>query len=330
MIDFVCPSCRAALALEQTESAYYACSDCGRTYPVVLGIPDFRLAPDPWIGLEADREKGRRLLAHTRDLSFADTVRAYWAMTPETPRARADHFTNTVLAADVRLREWLARVERSGADAGTWLDIGCGTGDLLVAGAEQGIAMIGIDVAFRWLVIARKRLDEAGVAAPLVCCNAEHLPFADRSVARVLSVSTLEHCRDARSVLGEARRVLRTGGAVHVRTVNRYTLLREPHVGIWGVGLVPRRWADAFVRWRSRQRYLHHHPLSRRELSRALVAAGFHAVEVQAATLLPSERVRLGRHRWISRVYEAIRRTPAVGAGLSWIAPLVEAKAAAI
>ena len=329
MIDFVCPSCRAAVTHKQSHPAHYACSACGRTYPVVLGIPDFRLVPDPWIGLEADREKGCRLLAQAGHLSFADTVRAYWEMTPETPRARAAHFTNSVLAADVRSREWLASLERSSDDVGMWLDVGCGTGDLLVAGAERGIAMAGVDVAFRWLVIARKRLDEAGVAAPLVCCNAEHLPFADRSVTRVLSVSTLEHCRDARSVLGEARRVLRTGGTVHVRTVNRYTLLREPHVGIWGVGLVPRRWADAYVRRRSRQRYLHHQPLSRRELSRALVAAGFGAVEVRAATLLPSERVRLGRFGWMSRIYDATRRTPAIGTGLSWIAPLFEATAAA-
>ena len=160
--------------------------------------------------------------------------------------------------------------------------------------------------------------------------NPGNLPFADRSVHRVVTAGTLEHCADAARVVAEARRVLAPSGALRVRTANRYSLLREPHVGVWGVGFVPRRLADAFVRWRSGQRYLHHHPLSRRELARDLRRAGFSGVRVEAAPFLATERRQLGRaFAWAGRAYAAARALPLVGSAVSWIAPELEARGVA-
>jgi SAM-dependent methyltransferase/uncharacterized protein YbaR (Trm112 family) len=326
---FVCPRCRGALAQEPDA---YRCAPCGTSYPVVLGIPDFRLFPDPWIGLEEDREKARRLARETEGLGFEETVRAYWAMTPGTPRALAERFTQHVLHAEPRAREWLSWVDarEPAAPDGAWLDIGCGTGDLVAAIAAGGGAPIGIDIAMRWLVAARKRPALAGGRWRLACCNGEHLPFADAGIARVLSLGTLEHCRDARAVMAEGRRVLLPGGVMRVKTVNRFTLLREPHVGVWGVGFVPRRWADAFVRWRSGQRYLHHRPLSRRELTRGLLGAGFRQAQVGAAPLLNADAGRLGRGlRWAAPVYDWVRRAPMLRSGLAWVAPELDARGVA-
>src|SRR4029079_10825215 len=142
------------------------------------------------------------------------------------------------------------------------------------------------------------------------CANGEYLPFAKESFARALSLGTLEHCRDADRVAADSRRVLRRGGLLRVRTVNRYSLLPEPHVGVWGVGLVPRRWADRYVRWRSGQRYQHHRPLSSHELARSFRRARFSDVKVGPSAMLAADRARLGGLQWAAPMYERFRSAP--------------------
>ncbi|MEO6529188.1 MAG: methyltransferase domain-containing protein [Gemmatimonadaceae bacterium] len=327
---FVCPSCHGALThLERDADERYSCESCARDYPVVIGIPDFRLRPDPWIGLEADRAKGIALEEQTQDADFEATVRAYWAMTPDTPRALAERFTQFVVTAEPRATEWLDQSAIPDLPRGPWLDVGCGTADLVLAALRRHRPTVGIDIAFRWLVVARRRLTRAGFNAPLVCCNAEHLPFPPGSFAHVVSLGTMEHCLDAESLVAEARRVLASDGSVSLRTVNRYSPLPEPHVGVWGVGFVPRRWADSYVRWRSGQRYEHHHPLSPRELRRWLRAAGFRRVRVTPAALLPSDRQRVGRIAAIAPFYDGLRRVPVIDRLMCWVAPLLEARGTA-
>ncbi len=327
--SFVCPRCRGPLS-HRDEA--YRCDACAQDYPVLLGIPDFRLFPDPWIGLVEDREKGTRLEAATAGLGFAATVRAYWAMTEGTPRTWAERFTERAIAAEERAVDWIeAGVPEDRLPTGaTLLDIGCGTGGLLAAVAGRGGRAIGVDIAFRWLVVARRRPAIAAGGALLVCANGEHLPFAAASAESVAIAGTLEHCREAGAVVREGRRVLRSGGSLRIRTVNRYSLLREPHVGVWGVGFVPRRWADAFVRWRSGQGYIHHRPLSFREVAGALKSAGFDRVRVAAAPLLASDRRHLrGVMGWAARAYARLRSLPLVGTGLAWVAPELEARGVA-
>jgi ubiquinone/menaquinone biosynthesis C-methylase UbiE len=164
----------------------------------------------------------------------------------------------------------------------------------------------------------------SGVAVEFICCNAEHLPFADGAFARVASIGTIEHCRDADRVLAEARRVLAPGGDLRLRTVNRYTMLREPHVGIWGVGLVPRRFADRYVRSRGGLGYEHHRPLSARELRRGMRRAGFDRVRVDPAELLETERAKLAAVAWAANVYDRARTVPVTRNVLRWSAPLLE------
>ena len=326
---FACPRCHGSL---DAAPDVYRCASCAALYPVVLGIPDFRLFPDPWIGFEDDREKARRLAALIDGRSFEDAVRVNWDITPTTPRPLAERFIAHVLGAERRgadWLDWLGRVEAPAAP-GCWLDIGCGTGDLIAAGARRGITIVGVDIALRWLVVARRREALAGRSAQLVCANGEHLPFAPGAFSRVVSLGTLEHCRDADLVVADARRVLQTGGLLRATTVNRYSLLPEPHVGVWGVGLVPRRWTDRYVRWRSGQRYLHHRPLSPREVARGFRRAGFSAVRVGAAALLAADRSRLGGAAgWAAPVYERLRTGPVVGSIIRWIAPLLDARGVA-
>jgi len=317
-----CPRCRQALE-EIAEGL--RCPGCSRVYPAVLGIPDLRIAPDPWIGIEADRAKGQQLERETADLDFEAMVGAYWAMTPETPAKQALRFISHVKTAEARSAEWLATLQPPIKPGERWLDLGCGTADIAAA-AGAGVETVSLDVAFRWLVVARRRLKERRVPSQLICGNAEALPFPDRSFDRVLMLGTLEHCPELEPVLSEAGRVLRAGGLLHLRSANRFSALPEPHVGLFGVGWLPRAWADPYVRWRTGGRYQQHWLRGAMELRRALRRADFRGVRVEAAALLKAESDRLpALLRRAGPTYAWLRRTP----GFRWVcrrvAPLLEA-----
>jgi hypothetical protein len=62
--------------------------------------------------------------------------------------------------------------------------------------------------------------------------------------------------------------VLAPRGTVLVNTGNRFSLAREPHVQLWGVGFLPRPLQLAWVRWRRGVDFAKIRPLSLRELRR--------------------------------------------------------------
>ncbi|MDQ2665200.1 MAG: class I SAM-dependent methyltransferase [Gemmatimonadota bacterium] len=324
LVDFVCPRCHRELDASEHE---FRCASCSAVYPIIFGIPDFRVEPDPWISFEDDRAKAKRLLEITEGSELAESVEAYWQMTPGTPPEYARRFTEYVLGGERRSAEWLDSIGPAPEQQGAWLEIGSASGDLIATCAARGIEAVGVDVAMRWLVLARKRASLRQARYTLVCANGEHLPFRNGAFARVVSVGTLEHCRRAEEVLAEGARVLRGDGDVVVRTTNRFSLLPEPHVNLWGVGLLPRSWADRYVRLRGGQGYLHHRILSAGELARGMREAGFEAVRVRPAPLLPSDHARLGAAgRMMSPVYSWARSLPVLPAIMRWVAPLLEAR----
>lgn len=321
---FVCPQCHGPL--DFTSDAY-ACRHCQRTYPVILGIPDFRLAPDPWIGIDDDREKARRLATLIANQPFADAVQTYWDITPTTSSTLAKHYIQHVIDAEHRAEQWLRELNDVAGVDGCWLDLGCGTAELVSVGAARGVTVVGVDIALRWLVVASRREGLTQQTRQLVCANAEFLPFADNAFARATSLGMLEHCQDASAVTNEARRVLRPNGSLLMRTVNRYSLLPEPHVHVWGVGFMPRAWTDRYVHWRSGLRYTHHRPLSVRELQQSVMRSRFTNVQVRAAALLPVDQERIPRPlRRLATLYNWASRAPIVRSILRWIAPILQVR----
>lgn len=328
MIDpglLVCPRCRHTLTATPD---LLRCTSCHNEYPVIVGIPDLRVAPDPWIDIEADRAKGLAVNAQAAP-GFEAAVREYWRITPGTTSADAERHTDHVLHAVARTREWVSSLEATPTPGESWLDLGCGTADLACA-VPEGVVVTSLDIAFRWLVVAQRRLAQAELANALVCGNAEALPFPDASFDRVVALGTLEQCRDLDLVLSESRRVLRPGGRFHARSSNRYTLLREPHVGIWGVGLVPRAWTDRYVRWRGGSGYQHHFPRSAAEFAAALRRAGFRSTRVQAAAMLDAERHRLPAPlARLAPAYNLMRRTAVLERISRTVGPLLDVQGVA-
>ena len=62
-MEFVCARCKGELN-------GYRCEACSLEFPVLCGIPDFRLFADPYIGIAEDRAKGAAL-----ELSYAIRLR---------------------------------------------------------------------------------------------------------------------------------------------------------------------------------------------------------------------------------------------------------------
>ena len=94
------------------------------------------------------------------------------------------------------------------------LDIGCGTGNLLIAlGRDHpDVELVGLDPDHRALVRAGRKAHRAGVGVSWRQGFAEELPFPDGSVDRVFSSLMLHHLHDKDALLAEARRVLRPDG----------------------------------------------------------------------------------------------------------------------
>lgn len=93
-----------------------------------------------------------------------------------------------------------------------WLDLGAGTGHFsrVLASRFPTSEGVALDIAEGMLRHARPQ----GGAAAFIAGDAECLPLRDASFDLIFSSLALQWCEDFPSVLGEAKRVLRPGGAL--------------------------------------------------------------------------------------------------------------------
>ena len=247
-IEICCPACRGGLGWLASSGSALRCGGCGQHYPVICGIPDLRVFPDPYIDMEADRAKG------LGNFDFAGLIDFYYSITSIVPPQHAHQYKRGLLAgvprAETALQAWEA-VSLSGGKANNsekLLEIGCGTGPLLVAASRRYQKVVGIDIAFRWLMVGKKRLAEAGLDAPLICACAEALPFPDDSFDCVVADSVIEHTQSQPDALREAGRVMHNSGRLFLSTPNRLSIGPDPHTGLVAGGMLPQRWTAAYVR----------------------------------------------------------------------------------
>jgi ubiquinone/menaquinone biosynthesis C-methylase UbiE len=125
----------------------------------------------------------------------------------------------TRLAGVSRLHDGLA--DRATIQPGhRVLEIGCGTGNLLVTVARRhpDAEVIGIDPDPAALRRARRKAKRAGLPVRLERGFAGELPFPDGSIDRVLSSLMWHHLDDDEKprAMREIRRVLRPGGQLHL------------------------------------------------------------------------------------------------------------------
>jgi SAM-dependent methyltransferase len=262
-----CPRCQGALARRKEA---LDCGACGHCYGQVDGIPDLRIPGASWIDFEEDLATAREVAA--LDLPLADLVRAVYARRSGWDEDLIRLRTDQVLTAPKRLNGdvagWLA--EATSQDA--WLDLGCGPGMLLAAAADMKRpgSGIGVDVSMTWLVVAKRLIAAHGGTPILAAALGEALPLADGALSGVVSLDVIEHVDRPDVYLREIDRVTRPGGRLALSTPNRFSLAPEPHVMVWGVGLLPRRYQARYVAWRSGKTYVSTCLMSSVELHRIL------------------------------------------------------------
>ena len=319
-MNFVCPRCKGALSFSDDR---YSCSHCKQDYPVLCGIPDFRLHPDPYIVPAEDRKRGKLLAEWGRERTYAELLDCYFSLAPDVPPDLAKRWTDHKLAdieiAKLYLRDTLAG--RGSASDGALLDVGCSSGGLLAAAHAHFRMPVGVDVALRWLVIAQLRLREVGVRAQLVCANAEYLPFPDRVFQIVTSVDVLEHVRDAQAAVNEAFRVSASGAKTLCLTNNRYAPIPDPQIGVWGVGYLPRSLQSRYAVGR-RSDIGSYRVVMRSgwELQRLFRQAGYQDIRVAAAGLHAPHVNNRVLHLAMN-VYNRLRGLPVLRLLLTWLGP---------
>ncbi len=334
-LELVCPACRGRLSetpaagkkLASVESRL-VCAHCKAVYPVVLDIPDLRTRPDPYIGLEEDRDKGRTLAKECAGLGFTEALEVYYRLTSVVTAAQSSAFIASVLAASGRARETLAGIEgERGLPEGALLDLGCGTAPLAIDAAARYSSVVGVDLAFRWLVMAKFRMETAGVRVPLICACAEALPFPNGAFDRVVGESLIEHVEDQEEALREIARVMPLGADVFLTTPNRFSLGPDPHVGIPAGGFWPNRWIAAYIQKRGGippRRTL----LSDGALRRLMTGAGFREISIRVPPLAGDRVAALhGPIRWVALAYQTAVRFPPLRLVLRKIGPLLSASA---
>ena len=267
------------------------CTSCNSSYDVIGGIPDFRLPLESWKDHDADREAARKLFAKADDMTAEELVRHVCSLQTGWDEARIELRTQAVMKAPHRLQNeingWLKPCI---AGSELLLDLGCGPGMLLASAASINRRGIGIDVSLEGLVVAQKLIRDRGGTPVLAAAMAEALPLADSSVSSIASLDVIEHVADPAPYLREINRVTVEGGHVAISTPNRYSLAAEPHVFVWGVGLLPRRLQKRYVKWRSGKSYDFTQLLSVWELKRLFSQNTRFSVEIFVPEI-PSENI---------------------------------------
>jgi SAM-dependent methyltransferase len=305
-IAWECPRCRGRL---EPGAERWGCLACGTSYEAWRGIPDLRTRDDVYLDNRSDREFALRLLDDFDRLDFRGLLARYFDLATGIPVDLKRRQVTHILTAPGRARRWL---DALGSGSPTpWLDLGCGSGSFLAAVGREAAEVCGVDIALRWLVVARKRLDEEGLGhVPLVCACAEDLTVAGSAFGGVVAGDLIEHVGDQAATLAEAHRVLRPGGRLFLASPNRYSLAPEPHVGVWGVGFLPRRWMSAYVRWKRDVDFRDVHTLGHGEWRRLLAASPFGEGRVEAPPLPPDDLAHFGPvKRLAARSYNAAAAT---------------------
>lgn len=247
-----CPQCHDDLA--PVDHDWLVCSGCAKRYEVIDGIPDLRMPGVSWVDYEADRNAAHELATDFSHLTADESIR--WLF------SRRSFWDERIIA--MRTKQTFGSVERLQTDLDGWLapmarpgflDLGCGAATLLAAAAKRGIPGIGIDVSLLWLVVGKRLIQHHGGHAVLAAALGEALPLRAASVPATITLDVIEHVANPVHFLREIDRVVAHNGGLAFSSPNRFSLAAEPHVFVWGVGWLPRRWQGAYVQWRTGRHY---------------------------------------------------------------------------
>lgn len=280
-----CPRCRRTLVPVREGELHCTRPARPHSYPIVAGIPDLRATHDTDIAVARERADARILVemlsreprdehGQSEDVSILSPAGSFAG------ENGAPDGMSAPCSTDELLSDW-QEVDQDSPDPRIVLDIGCGSGRLLESAARRWPVCVGVDSSLRELVLARHRLQQAGIKARLVCANLDALPFADGRFDRVIAEWVLERSPRKERALREWNRMLSAQGRLWISTSNRWSVSRDPQLGIPALSWLPMQLLDGWAKWHGLtfpQRAL----VGPKRLRRLLELTGF-------------SRVRLGR-----------------------------------
>ena len=205
-----------------------------------------------------------------------------------TPDAYADYLDavrGVPAVAEWKERSFVALRPRPGA---ALLDVGCGTGDDVLALAPRvapGGRVTGVDASAAMIAEARRRAaGRIDVDVEFALGDASRLGLPDGSVDGARAERVLLHTGRPADVVVEMARVVRAGGRVVAAEPDWGTLVIDAAGSDYDTDAGRAVAAVAAGRFRS--------PFVGRTLRRLLIEAGLEAVEVAARTLVVTDRAR--------------------------------------
>ena len=101
-------------------------------------------------------------------------------------------------------------------------DLGCGTGNVLLAMLDKAENVIGVDGSPRMLELARRRFTQEGGRVSLRIGDLSHLPLRDGEADFASLNMVLHHVPSPVEVLGEIRRILARSGLLVITDFNSH------------------------------------------------------------------------------------------------------------
>jgi len=127
------------------------------------------------------------------------------------------------------------------------LDVGFGSGGIVVAFNQAGALVSGVDINPELKIIAERVLVENGAKADLQIYNGTDLPYGDNYFDYIVSSSVLEHVSTPEKLLNEMLRVLKVGGRIFLSLPNKYYPF-ETHTLAYFVSYMPHSLANWYLK----------------------------------------------------------------------------------
>ena len=214
-----CPACQTSPLEIQVRSrraeeiieADLTCSRCGRSYPVKDGIPVMLTNLDEQPDSGVDNQKGGKDIDQKPNRMHKEVREANIAYYDAVAEVYEDEVEQAIHQSDSnqkRMDEIIKGLsEKTQNDL--FLDLGCGTGNVLKFGSRHFKRAIGVDISFNMLKVARQNNLEVIQADTL------SLPFKP-SIFDIVSIfSVLHHLYNYQQVFTQISRVLKKGGFLY-------------------------------------------------------------------------------------------------------------------
>jgi SAM-dependent methyltransferase len=230
---------------------------------------------------------------------------ADWQLPPGVDRGLWDYLHDADLArgydsslADSRLPAIdQAFAEQYFDRPGRLIDLGCGTGRLLIPFARRGYWVLGVDLSQPMLDVAGEKARAAGVPlhrlkANLVELGALRDQAFDYAACMFSTLGMIAGAEARRRAVAQAHRLLRPGGRFVLHVHNRWFNMWDPHGRRWLARDLWRQSGDSLMLVHQGIAGLTLHLFTRGEAIRLLREAGFRIREVRPLSLSTDGRLR--------------------------------------